>query len=130
MYPARTPTGTELAPMLERRLDEVGPDGLLFPSPRGHWPRRSTYRRNTFNPAATAAGWPPDPGGALGVELPLASPRVRHLGAAQPRARIEDVSRLLGHSTGRVTQDLYVSPDGDLFDRFQIGAGTGIAGTT
>ena len=57
MYPARTPTGTELAPMLDRRLDEVRLDGLLFPSPRGHWPRRSTYRRNTFNPAATAAGW-------------------------------------------------------------------------
>jgi hypothetical protein len=28
------------------------------------------------------------------------------------------VSRLLGHSTVRVTQDLYISPDGDLFERF------------
>ncbi|HSH60166.1 MAG TPA: hypothetical protein VK988_11100 [Acidimicrobiales bacterium] len=37
---------------------------------------------------------------------------------AQPGARIEDVSRLLGHSTVRVTQDLYISPDGDLFERF------------
>jgi integrase len=35
---------------------------------------------------------------------------------AQPGARIEDVSRLLGQSTVRVTQDLYISPDGDLFD--------------
>ena len=33
-------------------------------------------------------------------------------------ARIEDVSRLLGHSTVRVTQDLYISPDGDLYERF------------
>jgi integrase len=37
---------------------------------------------------------------------------------AQPGARIEDVSRLLGHSTVRVTQDLYIAPDADLYDRF------------
>ncbi len=37
---------------------------------------------------------------------------------AQPGARIEDVPRLLGHSTVRVTQDLYISPDGDLYERF------------
>jgi integrase len=29
----------------------------------------------------------------------------------------EDVSRLLGHSTIRVTQDLYIAPDADLYDR-------------
>jgi hypothetical protein len=28
------------------------------------------------------------------------------------------VSRLLGHSTVRVTQDLYISADGDLYERF------------
>ena len=32
---------------------------------------------------------------------------------SQPGARIEDVSRLLAHSTVRVTQDLYISADGD-----------------
>jgi integrase len=37
---------------------------------------------------------------------------------AQPGARLEDVSKLLGHSSVRITQDLYVSPDGDLLDRF------------
>jgi hypothetical protein len=42
---------------------------------------------------------------------------------AQPAARIEDVSRLLGHSTVRVTQDIYVSPDGDLYDRFYPATG-------
>lgn len=39
---------------------------------------------------------------------------------SQPGARIEDVSRLMGHSTVRVTQDLYISADGDLFERFFI----------
>ena len=38
---------------------------------------------------------------------------------AQPGARIE-VSRLMGHPTVRVTQDLYISADGDLFERFFI----------
>jgi hypothetical protein len=35
-----------------------------------------------------------------------------------PDARIQDVSRLLGHSTVRVTHDLYISADGDFFERF------------
>ncbi|MEA2826822.1 MAG: hypothetical protein QOG43_1261, partial [Actinomycetota bacterium] len=58
MYPAATPGGVDLAALVARRVAEVGPTGLLFPSPKGHWPRRSNYRRNTFEPAATAAGWP------------------------------------------------------------------------
>ncbi len=37
---------------------------------------------------------------------------------SQPGGRIEDVSRLMGHSSVRITQDIYVSPDGDLFKRF------------
>ncbi len=37
---------------------------------------------------------------------------------SQPGARIEDVSRLMGHSSVRITRDIYVSPDGDLFNRF------------
>ncbi|MGH9127123.1 MAG: hypothetical protein ACRDZ8_20740 [Acidimicrobiales bacterium] len=36
----------------------------------------------------------------------------------QPGARIEDVSRLLGQSTIRVTQDLYIAPAADLYTRF------------
>lgn len=41
-----------------------------------------------------------------------------HVGLVPPGARIEDVSRLMGHSSVRITQDIYVSPDGDLFERF------------
>jgi integrase len=80
--------------------------GLVFPSPTGKWPRRSNYRRNTFNLAAEAAGWPRRPDGRRAWTFHS----LRHVFAtwalSRPGARIEDVSRLLGHSTVRVTQDL------------------------
>jgi integrase len=82
----------------------LGPEALVFPSPRGHWPRRSNYRRNTFAPWAAPAGWPRSADGRRAWTFHS----LRHVFAtwalAQPGARIEDVSRLLGHSTVRVTQ--------------------------
>lgn len=118
MYPARTPTGVDLSSLISRRLRELPPDGLFFPAPRGAWARRSNYRRNVFDPAATAAGWPRRPDGRWVWTFHS----LRHVFAtwalSQPGARIEDVSRLMGHSSVRITQDIYVSPDGDLFDRF------------
>lgn len=118
MYPAHTPGGVDLAVLVARRLAELGPEDLLFPSPRGAWPRRSNYARNVFAPAATEVGWPRRADGRWVWTFHS----LRHVFAtwalSQPGARIEDVSRLLGHSTVRVTQDLYVSPDGDLFERF------------
>jgi integrase len=47
MFPSRTPGGVVLAALVERRLDEVESDGLVFPAPRGGWARRSNYGRNT-----------------------------------------------------------------------------------
>ncbi len=118
MYPARTPAGVDLAEQVERRLGELRPDALVFPSPRGHWPRRSNYGRRVFNPAATAVSWPKRGDGRWAWTFHS----LRHVFAtwalSQPGARIEDVSRLLGHSTVRVTQDVYISADGDLFERF------------
>lgn len=118
MFPVRTPRGVDVAGLVRRRLAELPADGLLFPSPRGGWARRSNYRRSVFGPAATAADWPRrDAGRPVWTFHSL-----RHVFAtwalAQPGARIEDVSRLLGHSTVRVTQDLYIAPDADLYDRF------------
>jgi integrase len=107
-----------LAALVERRPGEVAADGLLFPSPRGKWARRSNYARNVLHPAATTAGWPRDEGGRWAWTFHS----LRHVFAtwalAQPGARIEDVSRLLGHSTVRVRQDLYIAPDADLYNRF------------
>ncbi len=101
MYPARTPGGVDLAVLVECRLAEVGPDGVMFPSPRGLWARRSNYRRNVFDPAAPAAGWPRRADGRWQWSFHS----LRHVFATwalnQPGARIADVSRLLGHSTVR-----------------------------
>ncbi len=74
--------------------------------------------RLRFAPAAAGAGWPTSADGRQVWTFHS----LRHVFAtwalAQPGARIEDVSRLMGPSTVRVTQDLYISPDGDLFKRF------------
>jgi integrase len=104
--------------MMERRLGEVGPDGLVFPSPHGQWARRSNYGRNIWDPAADSVGWPrrADGQGAWTFHS------LRHVFATwaltQPGLRIEDVSRLLGHSSIRVTQDIYIHVHGDLYQRF------------
>lgn len=118
MYPARTPTGIELADMVEKRLSECASSGIVFPSPKGKWERRSNFRRNLFLPAAEAAGWPRRPNGRLQWTFHS----LRHVFATwalqQEGARIEDVSRLLGHSSVRVTQDIYIGVDSDIYDRF------------
>lgn len=118
MYPARTPEGVELASLVSRRVREIRSDALLFPAPRGGWARRSNYRRNVFEPAAAAAGWPRRPDGRWLWTFHS----LRHVFAtwalSQQGARIEDVSKLMGHSSVRITQDIYVNPDGDLFHRF------------
>ncbi|MDQ4070475.1 MAG: tyrosine-type recombinase/integrase [Actinomycetota bacterium] len=94
------------------------PQALFFPAPRGVWARRSNYRRDVFDPAATAAGWRRRPDGRWLWTFHS----LRHVFAtwalSQPGARIDDVSRLMGHSSVRITRTFYVRPDGDLFQRF------------
>ncbi|MGH9149450.1 MAG: tyrosine-type recombinase/integrase [Acidimicrobiales bacterium] len=118
VYPAATPAGVDLAGLVAARLAEVGPEGLMFPAPRGGWARRSNYGRNTWDPAASAATWPRRHDGRWAWTFHS----LRHVFAtwalAQPGLRIEDVSRLLGHSSIRVTQDIYVHIHDDAYDRF------------
>lgn len=118
MYPAVTAAGVDLAAMVERRLAELPADGLLFPAPRGGWARRSNYGRNTWDPAAIAAAWPRSEHGRWAWTFHS----LRHVFATwalnQPGLRIEDVSRLLGHSSIRVTQDVYVHIADNLYQRF------------
>src|SRR5438270_516888 len=118
MYPACTPGGVDLAAMVQRRLDELDGDELLFPAPTGGWARRSNYGRNLLDKAAEDVGWPRrlDRNGWLWTFHSL-----RHVFAtwalAQPNIRIEDVSRLMGHSSIRVTQEIYVHVTNDVYDR-------------
>src|SRR3954447_18126262 len=119
MYPACTPGGVDLAAMVQRRLDELDDDELMFPAPTGGWERRSNYGRNLWDKAAEDVGWPRrlDRNGWLWTFHSL--PHVFATWAlSQPNIRIEDVSRLMGHSSIRVTQEIYVHVTNDVYDRF------------
>jgi integrase len=118
MFPSRTPGGVDLAALVERRLHEIEPEALVFPAPRGGWARRSNYGRNTWDPAAVAIRWPRRDDGRWAWTFHS----LRHVFATwalvQPGLRLEDVSRLLGHSGTRVTQDVYVHVHDDVYRRF------------
>jgi len=120
MYPATTPGGVDLDLMMQRRLSELDdPNELVFPAPRGGWARRSNFGRNLWDLACDFIGWPRNPDGE-GWYWTFHS--LRHVFAtwalAQPNIRIEDVSRLMGHSSIRVTQEIYVHVCADVYDRF------------
>jgi hypothetical protein len=100
VYPETTPCGVDLAGMVERRIAEVGGDGLLFPAARGGWLRRSNFGRGVWSPAAAAVELRPrrveprSSGGRmaaagrrrwLGLDVPLAAPCVRVLGTGAAR---------------------------------------------
>jgi integrase len=122
MYPSNTPGGVDLATLVERRLAELPPDGLLFPAPQGGWLRRSNYGRGLWDPAAQSIDWPRQDDGWLWTFHSL-----RHVFATwalhDARIPIEDVSRLLGHSSTRVTQDIYIHVRDDMYDRFYNATG-------
>jgi integrase len=120
MYPAVTPAGVDLDAMVRRRLDEIDDPGeLVFPAAKGGWARSSNYRRYLWDPACEYVAWPHHPNrrGWLWTFHSL-----RHVFAtwalSQPNIRIEDVSRLMGHSSIRVTQEVYVHVTTDVYDRF------------
>jgi integrase len=120
MYPAITPGGPDLDGMVKRRLDELtDPHELIFPAPKGGWARRSNYGRNLWDPACEFVSWPRNSDGK-GWAWTFHS--LRHVFATwaltQPDIRIEDVSRLMGHSSIRVTQEIYVHVCADVYDRF------------
>jgi integrase len=118
MYPACTPGGVDLAAMVEPRLGEMGGEGLVFPAPKGAWARRSNYGRILWDPAAAGVGWPGSEDGSWAWTFHS----LRHVFAtwalAQRGIRLEDVSRLMGHSSVRVTQDICIHVSSDVYDRF------------
>jgi integrase len=118
MYPAETPLGVDLAALVEKRLAELEPAEVLFPAAKGGHLRRSNYGRGTWDPAARDVGWPrQDDGRWLWTFHSL-----RHVFATwalhDAGVPIEDLSRLMGHSSTRVTQDIYIHVRGDMYDRF------------
>lgn len=117
MFPVTTPGGIALAELVQRRLDELDFGELMFPAARGGWMRRSNYGRQIWDPAAEAVGWPRG-----GRQWQWTFHSLRHVFATwalhEAHIPIEDLSRLMGHSSTRVTQDIYVHVRDDMFDRF------------
>jgi integrase len=118
MFPDLTPAGVDLGQMVRRRLDEVEPGGLVFPAPQGGLQRRSNYGRYLWDRAAADIGWPKQHDGRWLWTFHS----LRHVFATwalhDARIPIEDLSRLMGHSSTRVTQDIYIHVRDDMFDRF------------
>jgi integrase len=118
MFPDLTPAGVDLGQMVRRRLEEIEPGGLLFPAPKGGVQRRSNYGRYLWDKAATDLGWERRPDGRW--QWPFHS--LRHVFATwamhDAKIPIEDLSRLMGHSSTRVTQDIYIHMRTDMYERF------------
>lgn len=104
--------------MVERRLDELEPGALMLPAPRGTWLRRSNYGRAVWDPAARKVGWPKAHDGRWFWTFHSLCHVFATWALHDARIRIEDLSRLLGHSSTRVTQDIYIHVRDDMFDRF------------
>lgn len=97
---------------LTRRVEEVGPNGLLFPSPRGKVQGPSTFHRDLFRPWCQDADWPRD-----GDKWRWRWHDLRHHAATW---MLEDlgapphhVSTQLGHATAAFTMKQYVSRSAD-----------------
>ncbi len=100
------------------RNQQSGLDSFRFTAPQGGLLRRSNWGRFVWDRAAERVDWPKNPEGTW--EWTFHS--LRHVFATwalhDARIPIEDLSRLLGHSSTRVTQDIYVHIRPDIYDRF------------
>jgi integrase len=102
---------------LQARAEEVGPDGLIFPAPKGGWWRQRTLDRSMWKPARLEA-W----GGSVFTFHDL-----RHHAATWLLAQgvpIADVSYLLGHKDVATTMRRYVGTSEDTLKRVRILLGT------
>lgn len=99
-----------LAEWLQARAEQVGPDGLLFPSASGGVWDVSNYRRHVFNPAR-AAVWP----GKKWSYHSLRHTFCTHL--ISQGVAINDVASMAGHSSPMVTANIYVGRQASALDR-------------
>ena len=112
IFPRITPAGYPLA----EQAAGTNPLGLVFPSPTGkHW-RSSNFNRNVLQRAYRAAGWRDADGNGRWTWHSL-----RHVFCATAlftwKLEATDVSRMAGHSSYRITLDMYVGTTAGVLDR-------------
>lgn len=99
-----------LRAMLAERARQVGPNGLMFPTSRGSYFRRSNFARDVMRPARAAA-WP-------GKRWTFHGLRHHYCRWLLDRGYdIQDVAQLAGHSNAQVTWSMYISPNEGLMER-------------
>ena len=130
VYPYRTPGGYPLAARVAERVVEVAaeqaagrnPEGIMFPSPRGLCWRSSNFSRRVLKGAYLATGWQDTAGHAKWTWHSL-----RHVFCTTALNTwgldVADVSRLAGHSTTRVTFDMYVGSVAGALERARAATG-------
>jgi hypothetical protein len=124
IYPRCTPAGYPLAERLAARLEQAraeqaagtNPVGLVFPSPTGKYWRSSNFNRNVLQRAYRAAGWRDADGNGRWTWHSL-----RHVFCTTAlftwKLEATDVSRMAGHSSYRITLDMYVGTTARVLDR-------------
>lgn len=124
VYPRRTPGGYPLAERITARARAVqaereagaNPLGLMFPSPKGKYLRSSNFHRDALADAYRLAGWRDSSGGDRWTWHSL-----RHVFCTTAlftwKLDATDVSRMAGHSSYRVTLDMYVGTISGVLDR-------------
>ncbi|WP_194924912.1 tyrosine-type recombinase/integrase [Catenulispora pinisilvae] len=114
IYPAETPTGYRLAEAMRRRAEEAvteqvegrNPMGLMFPAPRGHfWP--SNFDNRVAVPACRLARWRDAEDRRVWTWHSM-----RHLFCTTALndwgLDVTDVAALAGHSSTRITIEMYL----------------------
>ena len=128
IYPRCTPAGYPLAERLAARLEQAraeqaagtNPVGLVFPSPTGKYWRSSNFNRNVLQRAYRAVGWCDADGNGRWTWHSL-----RHVFCTTAlftwKLEATDVSRMAGHSSYRITLDMYVGTTAGVLDRARTG---------
>ena len=123
IYPRLTPEGYPLAELLAARIAEVrqekaggrNPFGLMFPAPAGGYLRSSNFSRRVLKTAYLATGWRDATNGGWTWHS------LRHVFCTTAlfvwKMDVTDVSRLVGHSSYRITLDMYVGNTAGTLDR-------------
>jgi integrase len=124
VYPVTTPSGYPLAARIAARVQEAAaemaagrnPLGLMFPSPRFAIWRSSNFDRRVLAPAYRAAGWRDEHGHGTWT---WHSKRHVFCTTALLTWNLDptDVSRMAGHSSYRITLDMYVGATAGVLDR-------------